>query len=325
MQSRHDLPPQIRHLVRLQEGVVAREQLIQAGLSRRCIERLTRGWWRLARGVYLVGAELECPPWRARVWAGVLLGGEGARACRLTAAALDGLVAPEERLRDPSGRWRSAEEVIEVVSRARRGPHAGFVFVREQPGVRLASSAREPVRTRIEDTVLDLCAAADEERLVMWLTRACQRRLTTVDRLRNRLVARPLTRNRFVMLEILEDVSAGATSNLEHRALRQVFRPHALPAVTMQYRTGSGRCTADAAIPAYRLLIEFDGRVGHVAEGAFRDRARDNQHALDGWLTLRFGWSDVAGDPCAVAAQIGEMLISLGWPGPFQSCRRCRS
>ena len=31
---------------------------------------------------------------------------------------------------------------------------------------------------------------------------------------------------------------------------------------------------------------------------------RDNQHRLQGYTTLRFGWAEVTGDPCAVAAQV---------------------
>ncbi len=270
-----------------------------------------------------MGPPLPRAPWPALVWAGILLGGPGARAGLLTAAALDGLVDTAERLRASDGTWRSVDERVVIVAPGRRGPHPGFVFLRERPGLRLRSSAREPARTRIEDTVLDLCAGADAEGVVMWLTRAGQRRLTTPARLRQRIEARPVVRNRALMLEILQDVSAGATSNLEHRALRDVFRPHGLPGVRLQHRTGSGRRVADAAIVEYRLLIEFDGRTGHAEEGAFRDRSRDNEHTLDGWITLRFGWSDVGSDPCGVAVQIAELLTRLGWRGELRRCPRC--
>ena len=102
-----------------------------------------------------------------------------------------------------------------------------------------------------------------------------------------------------------------------------MLRPHPLPVQRLQHRTGSGNRIADAAVIAYRVLIEFDGRIGHVEEGAFRDRRRDNAHTLDGWVTLRFGWADVTADPCGVAAEIARLLTLRGWPGPFSPCPNC--
>ncbi|MFZ0159638.1 MAG: type IV toxin-antitoxin system AbiEi family antitoxin domain-containing protein [Kineosporiaceae bacterium] len=305
-------------LARSQSGVLSRRQLHELGVTRRTQERLTGEWRRLGRGVYLIGPAAGEVPWAARVWAGIVLGGPHARAGLRTAAVLDGLASLEE----PGGRAGRADEIVILVS-GRVGPHPGYAFIRERPGVRLPSSGREPPRTRIEDTVVDLCADADEASVVMWLTRACQRRLTTPNRLRERVGARAVARRRGLVLQILDDVAAGATSNLEQRALHEVFRPHGLPAVRLQHRTGSGNRIADAAFVAYRVLIELDGRVGHVEEGAFRDRTRDNVHTLDGWATLRFGWFDITAAPCAAAAQIGHLLTVRGWPGPFTPCPRC--
>jgi very-short-patch-repair endonuclease len=309
-------------LARCQAGVLSRAQLLGLGVSAHRIERLSVTWMRLARGVYLIGPDVGAPPWLARVWAGVLLGGEGSRAAGPTAAALQGLSSPEELATGP-GAARTPPPIHVLVPGRHIGPHRGFVFSRERPGSRLRSPAGDPPRTRIEDTTLDLCASADKVGSVTWLTRACQRRLTTAQRLRRRALDRPALRHRSLVLEILQDVGAGATSQLEYRALREVLRPHGLPGVRLQHRTGTGNRVADAAVEAHRVLIEFDGRVGHVEEGAFRDRHRDNAHTLDGWVTLRFGWSDVSADPCGVAAQIARLLLARGWPGPFRTCPRC--
>lgn len=299
--------------------MLSRAQLVGLGLPRASVERLSVGWARLARGIYLVGADVGQRPWPALVWAGLLLGGHGARAAGLTAAALDGLAGPEE---DLTGRRTGASQPVHILVPGRHiGPHEGFVFTRERPELRLPSAAREPARTRIEDTTLDLCAAGDEESVLTWLTRACQRRLTTPERLRRRAQARPTLRHRPLVLDILQDVASGATSHLEYRALHDVFRPHGLPEVEMQHRIGHR--VADAVILRYRVVIEFDGRVGHVAEGAFRDLRRDNAHLLEGWVTLRFGWADVTGDPCGVARQIAQLLSALGWPEVMTRCPRC--
>jgi very-short-patch-repair endonuclease len=319
MHPRRPLPEAALELARHQGGVLSRRQLHELGVTRRSQERLVREWRRVARGLYLVGPAAGEVPWLARVWAGVVLGGPRARAGLHTAAVLDGLASLDER---PGRVGRGPDEIVVLVT-GRAGPHPGFVFVRERPGVRLPSPFREPPRTRIEDTVLDLCASGDPASVVMWLTRACQRRLTSPKRLRERASQRPALRGRGLVLEILNDVQEGATSNLEHRALHEVFRPHGLPRVRLQHRTGSRNRVADAAVAEYGVLIELDGRVGHVEEGAFRDRSRDNDHTLDGWVTLRFGWSDLAADACAVAAQIGRLLVIRGWPGPFTRCPRC--
>ena len=312
MHARRDLPAEAVALAGCQAGVLTRAQLLGMGLSRRCVERMSRSWTRLARGVYLVTSAAAEPSWPARVWTGVLLGGDGARAGGLTAAALDGLAG-----------WDEVDAVTILVPSRKVGPHPGFTFIREQPGLRLPSPMREPARTRIEDTALDLCAAGRPADAVTWLTRACQRRLTTAQRLHRRAAERGGLRHHSLIMEILQDVQAGATSHLEYRALHDVLRPHHLPIPRLQHRTGSGHRIADAAVIAYRVLIEFDGRTGHVEEGAFRDRRRDNAHTLDGWVTLRFGWADVTADPCGVAAEIARLLTLRGWPGPFSPCPNC--
>lgn len=260
--------------------MLSRGQLSGLGISERRVDGMTGDWLRMARGIYLV-APMGAPSWSARVWAGLLLGGNGARACLLTAATLDGLAAVGEDLKgrreDRPG--TGADSRVQIFVQGRRiGPHEGFEFVRETPGVRLPSTLREPARTRIEDTTLDLAAVGSEADVVTWLTRACQRRLTTPQRLRCRASERVTLRQRRLVMRILDDVELGTTSQLEYRALHDVIRPHGLPSVQWQYRTGSGRRIADAAVVAYRVLIEFDGRLGHVAEGAFRDRNRDNDH-----------------------------------------------
>ncbi len=329
MRPRRDLPPAALELARCQSGVLARAQLIDMGLSRHSVERLSRAWVRIARGIYLIGPDTGAVPWLSRVWAGVLLGGQGARACGLTAAALHGLAVPGEDLHGrtprPGARGQDAAPIHVLVPGRHVGPHAGFVFAREASGSRSTSTGQDPPRTRIEDTALDLCAAGDAAAVVTWLMRACQRRLSTPDRLRRSAEGRRTMRHRGLVLEILTDVEQGATTPLEYRAVRDVFRPHGLPRVRLQFRPGSANRLVDGAIVAYLVLIELDGRLGHAEEGAFRDANRDNAHTLDGWITLRFGWFDITGDPCGMAGQIARLLTLRGWPGSLRRCPRCPS
>ncbi len=282
---------------------------------------LTEDWCRLAPGVYLAGPTGVAAPFLARVWAGVLLGGDGARAWSMTAALLDGLADPgvEGSERVDAG----AAEVVHVIVPGRDvGPHPGFAFARERPGVRLPSRSIDPARTRIEDTTLDLCAAADTDQdVITWITRACQRRLTTPERLARRLEERTRVRRRRLIRTVLVDASQGVTSHLELRALRTVFRPHGLP---FQLQARLGARIADAMCREFAVIVELDGRVGHTEEGAFRDRHRDNLHAAAGLVTLRFGWWDLVNDPCGVAQEIRAVLVARGWSAPPPPCSRCR-
>lgn len=139
-----------------------------------------------------------------------------------------------------------------------------------------------------------------------------------------RLEERRRLPHRLLITEILRDITAGATSHLELRALRDVLSNHGFPEFTMQ-AAGSGQQRVDVLFAAHRVIVEFDGRPGHTGEGAFRDMRRDNAHLLSGYATLRFGWDDVVRDPCGVARQIAQLLRQAGWDGFFDPCAHCAS
>ncbi len=287
------------------------------------VTRMSRQWQPLARGVYLT-----CPApdgsltWEVRAWAGILRFGTATRLWLTDAGVVHGLVdcpapVPPARVDD------TPVHLLVALGHAGR-PTPGYRLTRERPGTREPSSSRDPAATRIEDTVLDLIAHGEADDVVTWLTRSVQRRRTTPARLLRRLEERPRLRHRRLILEVLHDVTAGSTTHLELALVRDVLRAHGLPVGARQLRTGAAAATTDLGYPEFGLIVEVDGRVGHVGEGAFRDRRRDNAHTLAGWTTLRFGWSDVTGNPCAVAADIAELLIRRGWTGIPVPCPRCR-
>ena len=76
----------------------------------------------------------------------------------------------------------------------------------------------------------------------------------------------------------------------------------------------------DVLYREYLVAVETDGRLAHPAEGQWRDVRRDNAAAADGIITLRYGWSDVISRSCAVAAEVGAVLVRRGWPGPVRRC-----
>ncbi len=293
--------------------MVGRAQALAAGLTAARLRWLveSRRWQRVHAHTF---ATTTGPlTFEARVWAAILRVGRDAVASHRTAAFLDGLCD------DPG-------PVIHVTAPAERHVRGKVDGVRVHYAHRLPRTrhpAASPPRTRLEETVLDLVDVASHPREVEgWVTAACQRRLTTPERLADALGRRKKIRWRPMVEAMLTDVAEGAQSPLELRHLRQVERAHGLPAGCRQRRVAGRRVIwIDVDYPEFALRVELDGRVGHVGEGRFRDRRRDNRATVDGHATLRYGHADVFGDPCGVAAEQARVLRARGWTGTVRACR----
>jgi len=292
--------------------VVTRLQAQECGLSRHVIERLRRsgGWQLLSSGIYFTRPSE--PPWMANAWAGVLIGGSGSALAKRSAAVLHGLVDGEP-----------LPIHVLVPHRKRLTDHAWVRFQRQRDHVRMPTTAVLPARTRLEDTVLDLCAGGQPAEVIAWITKAVQRRLTTPAHLLTALRTRHAVRHRHLIEQVLGDAESGVHSQLEYRFNRDVARLHGLPPGRRQFRVPGTNRLADVSYEEFKLLVELDGRIGHVEEGMWRDRKRDNAHAMVGWLTLRFGWWEVVRSSCAVAADIAAVLRARGWTGPARCCPAC--
>lgn len=181
----------------------------------------------------------------------------------------------------------------------------------------------EPPRTSLDATVVDLCAEADEDELAALLAEALSGRRTTAKRLLGELATRKRFPHRRLVREVLGDVALGAHSALERRFLVDVERAHGLPSAKRQ-RHAHEKHRADAWFEEYGVLAELDGKL-HRGAQALRDQSRDNDHALLGLITQRYGWHDVAGvNACLTAQQLGQVLMLRGWEGPVQACPRCQ-
>ena len=306
------VPAPLRELAEFQHGALAVRQLVAFGLSRRLAEDRVRvhRWQRVHRGVYVV---FTGPlPRTTQVWAAVLRAGPGAAASHVTAAELDGLCArKDERI-----------HVTAPVSRRVRGELHGMVV---HYAHRLAESrhpSKNPPRTRVDDTVLDLVDISDRARDAEgWVTNAGEKRLTTPDRLASSLMQRKKIRWRPMVEAMLVDVAQGAQSPLELTYLRDVERAHGLPVGSRQVRIAGSRVIwVDVDYDDYATRVELDGRLGHQGEGRFRDRRRDNRAAVDGVWTLRYGFAETFGSPCEVAAEVALVLRDRGWTGFPRLC-----
>jgi very-short-patch-repair endonuclease len=306
------LPAGCTRLVAVQSGVIARWQARHAGLSPHTIDGQLRSghWQQLHVGVY---ATFTGVPSRAAVlWSAVLRAGPHAVLSHQSAAELDGLT---DRPSDPlhvTIPWRQRMVNVKGVVLHR----SDSIGLRRHPGLL-------PPRTMIEETVLDLAQqAASLGDALSWMSRACQRGLTTPTLLRMRMDLRKKFRWRRELAAALGDVGDGVHSILEYRYVHDVERPHGLPRARRQamiIRDGL-RQYRDSLYDEFAVCVEVDGQAAHPAEARWRDIRRDNANAADGIITLRYGWADIAERPCQVAAEIASVLRLRGWHGRIRPC-----
>ena len=299
-----------------QEGALSRRQLVRLGIDDAQIARelAARRWSPSALpGVYLRGAG-SAVGYPTRCWAGLLYAGEGAVLSHATAAWWWSM------------RDNAPDEVHVTVPVQRR--------VRPQKGLRIHYAVHladtrhptlDPPRTRVEDTVLDLAdlPGSKPAEVIDLVLRACQRRLTTADRLTAHLDRRLKIRHRALLTDLLADVVAGVLSALERRYFRGVERGHQLPRGTRNRAEGRAgrRRYRDVRYDEYALVVELDGAAYHPAELREHDQMRDNELLVTEEVrTLRFGWRAVTATPCAVAGQVAAVLARGGWDGTPQRC-----
>ncbi|WP_116947101.1 type IV toxin-antitoxin system AbiEi family antitoxin domain-containing protein [Jiangella endophytica] len=312
-----DLPPQyetlgLRELLARQRGVVCAGQLRRLGLDSRVARRwvATGRWQRPHPGVFAV---FSGPLDRAaQIWAAIVWVTPDAVASHSTAAELDEL----------TGRVDDRVHVTAPVGRRVRGRADGVVvhYAHRLPLTRHPTA--NPPRTRLDDTVLDLVDVATRARDVeSYVTMAVQKRLTTSPRLAAALSRRRKIRWRAMVEAMLVDVAEGAQSPLELQHLRAVERAHRLPRGCRQRRRAGARVIwIDVDYEPFHTRVELDGRVGHDGEGRFRDRHRDNAATVSGAWTLRYGHTEVFGEPCRVAQEQARVLHDRGWAGRPRPC-----
>jgi hypothetical protein len=255
----------------------------------------------------------------AQLWSAVLRAGDGAALSHITAAELDEL----------TGKQNSVTHVTidgsrRVTISGGENPDLPRIVVHRSARISQAlHPTRTPPRTRIEETVLDLTQTAETlGEATDWLTRACSRRLTTQQLLRNAMTERAKLRWRGELTEALEDISEGIHSRLEWRYVHDVERPHGLPRAIRQARNRSGSQSRylDNEYRRYGLVVELDGRAAHPVEARWLDIRRDNASAAADLATLRYGWADVTALRCRTAGEIAAVLQLRGWPGRLRPC-----
>jgi hypothetical protein len=308
-------------LLSVQRGIVDRDQALHAGFSRWQIEhRLASGaWQRVYPGVYATFSGLLSRD--ARLWAAVRRAGAGAMLSHETAAELHGIVDK------PVG---TNIHITVPISRrpSQHRPTRGIIIHRSDQSQQQFLGPFNLPRTRIEDTVLDLVAAAPTfDRAYTWIVRSVSRKLVTVGALRSALATRRRIRWRTWVTDALEDAESGVYSSLERRYVRDVERAHRLPKSQHQARRQiNGKAHyKDTWYPEYRVAVEIDGPAYHQYERVQFDKDRDNANlATDDVKTFRFGPVAVTERACETAAMVAVTLQRNGWQGAPRPCRRSR-
>jgi very-short-patch-repair endonuclease len=277
----------IARLAARRHGVVARAELLRAGVTRREIDRrLERGSLvAVHRGVYAVGhAGLSRD---GRWMAAVLACGRGAVLSHRSAAALLGLVgdgggaahvtAPH-RLRTPG--------LVVHRGRLTRADHSRW------RGIPVTSPAR---------TIVDEAQHLDEDGIERMLREAQYRGLFHVAAVTDALTRRPSR----VVRELLDDLNP--TQSMLEDAFLRLCRRLRVPRPRTQVRRGRRR--PDFVWAEQRLVVEVDTWIAHSTPHAFQaDRRLSNAVQLAGWMILRFTYTDVRRRGPMVAAQVRQAL-----------------
>ena len=305
-------------LLALQSGVVSRRQLLDdARLQPYDIQRMLRrrDLVRLHDGVFV--NHTGNLTWLQRAWAGVLAAWPAALARESAIRAADG----------PGGGGRDDPVIHLAVDRDRhaRTP-VGYQLHRMTRFDERVQWNASPPRVRVEEALLDVAVRQpDDFGAIAVLADAIQSRRTQAARLREALDARPRQPRRDFLSGVIADLQNGTCSVLEHGYLTLVERPHGLPTGSRQVHDTRRRSLyRDVLYDEFDQLVELDGRMWHdSATQRDADLDRDLDAAVNRLATVRLGWGQVYGRPCATAVRIGHLLGARGWPGAPVRCARC--
>ncbi len=276
-------------LLRRQDGLVTRQQLLELGWGPDRVDHVARRGWlhRVHRGVYSVTPVLTPRArWRAATLA------TGGTLSHGSAAALHRLL-PE----------RSAAVEIVLGSHVRGRPGLVIRETRNLPAADVVSRAGIPV-TSPTRTVLDLAQTVDRDTVLAAAMEALHlgvldtRRILGED-LRGRRGASSVHALRRRLVE--------QTRTELESAMRELCLRGGLPSPDCQRRIAGLR--PDFSWPAHRLAVETDGWATHGTRRAFEnDRARDARLAAHGWEVLRFTWRQVTEQPDLVLRALHARL-----------------
>ncbi len=290
----HAVERAIARVAGRQDNVIAREQLVAAGLGRGAIAHRVRAGWmrRLYHAVFLIGP--APPSLMARARAAAMSCEPDAVISHRTASELYGLL-PE----------RSDEIDVTVVARnpkSREGIrlHRAAAFgpgeVRKMRGIPVTSVAR---------AICDMAATESRRDVEDAYQEALYRRIVTPGALAAIIKREPRRRGAPVIRALIEDPRM--TRSERERALLKLLAQAQLPKPLTNVRLHGQ--LVDAYWPEHGLVLEFDGWQAHGHRSAFEsDRKRDQVMVAHGLRVIRVTDRQLKREPVAVAARIAQAL-----------------
>jgi very-short-patch-repair endonuclease len=273
-----------------QYGVFSLEQAKRSGFSSRMIHTRVSGkaWVRMAPSVYALAS---APPKWERQMAAALLSRSDALAAGRSAA----------HLHDFEGFGPSRPVIMIGEGGNARSPLARVVRSRRFDEVGRARRRGFPVTDEAE-TILTLARDLDSHRLESLVDWVLARKTCDPFDLARVIEASSGAPGVGKLRDIVAPRLPGAyqppTSELE-RHLYRVLDHALVPTVTRQLpiRFLRVEATVDAYIPAWRLIVEGDGRRWHSRRADHdRDRLRDNEATAHGYAVLRFSYEMLRDD-----------------------------
>jgi very-short-patch-repair endonuclease len=275
-----------------QHGIVEWEQLREAGLSRREIERRVEAGWLVPqhRGVYAVGH--TALTYYSHLIAAVYACGPQALASHRSAGKLWGILR--------------GSQPIEVTAPRSRKPKKGFTLHRSrlihpEDG---ATIDNIPV-TSLARTLVDLADVLSEERLADAVNEAELRQifdLKPVERVLERLPGRNGRHKLNRVLATYRPVQPVTRSKGE-RLVYRICEQHGLPRPRVNTWVHSGE--VDFYWPEAGLVLEFDGGVHQTTRAFYEDRERDRELAAQGIHVVRATDRD---EPAVLAKELQAIL-----------------
>ncbi len=297
-----NLDSTIARLARSQHGVMHRRQLLAAGLSARQIHRRVQRGHLIALGNGVVAVP-SAPATTLRQYKAAELSIDGAALAGLAGAHLLGLTnrtAPPEIAVKPGG-----------------GHRCGFGRVHRRTDI--TTTVVKNIRvTAVDQTLVDIVGRLSIERVETIWSGALIRNRADLDAITERVQAAESQRlgNRGLARVMLDAHVKGddrSESELEALLLDLVRTVPDVPEIVPQlalpwWKNGAGR--ADIGIPAWRLILEADGRSWHARLRDFdRDRERDNLAVAAGHVVLRFSALHLQKSPDSVVDLVARTGI----------------
>jgi hypothetical protein len=284
---------EIARLATRAHGVVARGELLEAGITREEIaHRLGTGALIIEfRGVYRVGH--RAPSVEATYMAAVKACGERALLSGLAAARLFGLVkgqAPPPEVTAPTER-----RVSGVKTRRSRNMDP-----------RDATKWRGIPVTTVPRTLVDLASLLSSDALARACHEAGIRYRTTPAQVEAALERCPTAEGAARLRRVLHGDVHVTLSKLERRFLG-LLREHDLP-LPVTNRPAGGR-HVDCRWPAHRLTAELDSYRYHSSRYAWeQDRRREREAHARGDQHRRYTYADVFEGPAQMLAELRALL-----------------